>query len=233
MSSYTPSPAFPTAASYLSNAPALSQVSNTVKLELYGLFKLITVSPSPNTSRPSFFDMTGRAKWDAWAQASQDYDGRLNDAEKRYLDIASSLGWKETESGESEGVPSAEQESRASESSRPGGGGAGMGVSVSIIAPPALDKNEEGTVHGFAVQNDAQALSEFLEHNSNADLNAKDEFGYTPLHLACDRGNLPIVELLLAKGVDTSIKDPDDFEAVELARIAGHDDIVATLERGS
>ena len=195
MSSYTPSPAFQTAASYLSNAPALSQVSNTVKLEvlnssfpitivctpddtpqLYGLFKLITVSPSPNTSRPSFFDMTGRAKWDAWAQASRDYDGRLDDAEKRYLDITSSLEWKETKSGESEGAPSAEQESRTSESSTPGGSGSGMGVSVSIIAPPALDKNEEGTVHGFAVQNDAQALSEFLEHNSNADLNAKDEF---------------------------------------------------------
>lgn len=195
MSSYTPSPAFQIAASYLSNAPALSQVSNTVKLEvlnpsfpitivctpddtpqLYGLFKLITVSPSPNTSRPSFFDMTGRAKWDAWAQASRDYDGSLDDAEKRYLDIASSLEWKETESGESEGAPSAEQESRTSESSTPGGSGSGMGVSVSIIAPPALDKNEEDTVHGFAVQNDAQALSEFLEHNSNADLNAKDEF---------------------------------------------------------
>lgn len=73
--------------------------------------------------------------------------------------------------------------------------------------------------------------------------------GYTPLHLSCDRGHLPTVEFLLTKDVDLSIKvlliilsifafkrlrtivqDPDEFTAIELARIAEHDDIVALLE---
>jgi len=30
--------------------------------------------------------------------------------------------------------------------------------------------------------------------------------GYTPLHLAADRGHLDVVKLLLSKGVDKSIK---------------------------
>ncbi|EEB98432.1 hypothetical protein MPER_02059, partial [Moniliophthora perniciosa FA553] len=92
--SYQPSPVFHDAASYLSNASSLNKVSNDIKLELYGLYKWLTASPSPNTSRPSFFDLTGRAKWDAWNTAGLKFkDGA--EAEKRYLQIARDLGWKE------------------------------------------------------------------------------------------------------------------------------------------
>lgn len=40
-----------------------------------------------------------------------------------------------------------------------------------------------------------------------ADVNAKTEYGATPLFFACDRGNLEIVKLLLAAGADTEIRD--------------------------
>jgi len=35
------------------------------KLEVYALFKQVTVGDC-NTERPGMFDMTGKAKWDAW-----------------------------------------------------------------------------------------------------------------------------------------------------------------------
>jgi hypothetical protein len=40
-----------------------------------------------------------------------------------------------------------------------------------------------------------------------ADVNAKTEYGATPLFFACDRGNVEIVKLLLAAGADPEIRD--------------------------
>merc|ERR1711990_379645 len=42
-----------------------SDISNEDKLELYSLFKQANVG-DVNTSRPGIFDLTGKAKWDAW-----------------------------------------------------------------------------------------------------------------------------------------------------------------------
>ncbi|KQK19800.1 acyl-CoA-binding domain-containing protein 1 [Brachypodium distachyon] len=39
--------------------------TNENKLLLYGLYKQATVGPV-NTARPGFFDLKGKAKWDAW-----------------------------------------------------------------------------------------------------------------------------------------------------------------------
>ncbi|KAJ8025156.1 Acyl-CoA-binding protein [Holothuria leucospilota] len=39
--------------------------SDSDLLELYGLFKQVTVG-DVNTERPGMFDMKGKAKWDAW-----------------------------------------------------------------------------------------------------------------------------------------------------------------------
>ncbi|KAI0274759.1 ankyrin [Gloeopeniophorella convolvens] len=224
---YSPSPAFDEAASYLSNASSLARVSNAVKLELYGLFKLLTTAPVPTTSRPSFFDIAGRAKWDTWAQAGRTYDGRLADAELRYLDIARSLGW-------TEGVAAtaADQTTQSEEEDGGGGGGGeGMGVSVSVVSQPSLDEEDAAGLHGLAMGDNVAALSAFLDVNPDVDLNARDEYGYTALHLAADRGNAAAVELLLKRGADKTIKDTDEYTAADLARIAQNPDIVALLER--
>ncbi|KAI5084405.1 hypothetical protein GOP47_0000574 [Adiantum capillus-veneris] len=42
-----------------------SHTTDADKLILYGLFKQATIGEI-NTSRPGFFDMKGKAKWDAW-----------------------------------------------------------------------------------------------------------------------------------------------------------------------
>jgi len=132
---------------------------------------LLTVAPSPNTNRPSFFDISGRAKWDAWKLAAETYEGRPSEAEHRYLDIAKSLGWKE-------GSPSAtatatdEIEEPAERSS---GGGTGMGVSVSVMSQPPEDEQTMG-LHSYAMGDDVAALSAFLQASQDLDIDARDEY---------------------------------------------------------
>ncbi|KAH0590831.1 hypothetical protein H2248_000954 [Termitomyces sp. 'cryptogamus'] len=225
-----PSSVFLAAASYLTTVPSQVQVSTAIKLELYGLFKYVTTSPSPSTTRPSIFDMTGRAKWDAWNSASKNYTS-VDDAENRYLDIAKSLGWVEGTAT----VPSQTEQSDPdsiwdddSQTTQGGGASGGMGGTVSTMMISAADTDE--SLHGLAVSNDITALSELFQNHPEMDVNQFDEFGYTPLHLACDRGNLPTVEFLLGKGADPTIMDSDGLTATEIAAIAGHDAIEHRLK---
>ncbi|KAF4573007.1 hypothetical protein EYR36_007517 [Pleurotus pulmonarius] len=225
----TPSAQFNAAAAYLSLSSSLSSVSNTVKLELYGLFKFVTVAAKPTSSKPSIFDMTGRAKWDAWNDVEKKYASAV-DAETRYLQIARELGWSE----EAKPEPPASAESPAADSiwdddSRPssGKGSSGMGPSVSSMKPP--DTAEDNTIHGFAVSGDVEALKTLFKMQPDVDVNQHDEYGFTPLHLAADRGNKDVVRLLLASGADRTVKDQDEFTALELAEVAGHNEIVDIL----
>lgn len=235
----TASPALLEAAAYLSRASSLSSVPNSTKLELYGLYKFLTVSPLPQTSRPSLFDMTGRAKWDAWSNTAKTYNDRKGDAEKRYLDIARELGWIPGDAGTQVKSPSDQTSSgevwddelgmTVSGSSSNHGG---MGTIVSALARPANQDGAE-TLHKLAIEGDADKISRFMEAHPLLDINKRDEFGYTALHLACDRGNLPTAKVLLEHGGDPLLKDPDNLIAAELAEIAGHDKLSALLRQGS
>ena len=177
--------------------------------------------------------MTGRAKWDAWTAAGKQYQD-AQEAEKRYLEIAQTLGWTEngtTSSQVQRSIPSSstdeglwddDNDNDTPETSKSGGGG-GMGLSVSVMmpSPSVIDKS----IHGLALSNDVSGLTTLLEQCPETDLDALDEFvslyiylfpldvnliklgqGYTPLHLACDRGNIAIVRLLLKKGADHDLK---------------------------
>ena len=129
---------------------------------------MLTVAPSPNTNRPSFFDISGRAKWDAWKLAAETYEGRPSDAEQRYLDIARGLGWKE-------GSPAAETEETEEQPER-SSGGTGMGVSVSVISPPDADEQAPPGLHGYAMKDDMAATSAFLDASQDIDIDARDEY---------------------------------------------------------
>jgi len=224
-----PSEEFDAAASYLSKASSLSQVSNVIKLELYGLFKFVTVSHTPNTSKPGIFDFTGRAKWDSWQEVGTRYSSQSDPdgtAQARYLEIAKSLGWKPGAAADDDslGHDTDGERERTKELI------AGTGVSVSTMSAPKHDDFD--TIHGLAIVGDAQKLENLLTAEPSLDLNQKDEYGYTALHLACDRGNLAIVKLLLKHGVDQTLKDPDELTALELAETCGHDEIVKVLKDG-
>jgi len=194
---------------------------------LYGLFKCITVSMAPSTPRPSIFDMTGRAKWDAWTSAGRTF-AQSEDAERRYLEIARNLGWAEDivvqESGDEDSASHVWEGDSPKSSSNSGAGRWGMGGAVSAMLPPVVQEPDK-SIHGFAISNDISSLSALLENDPARNVNELDEFGYTALHLACDRGNLATVQMLVTKGADVAIKDPDGYSANELARVAGHEDV--------
>ena len=102
-----------------------------------------------------------------------------------------------------------------------------MGVSVSVLSVPQREAADEaGSLHGLVIENDINALSALLRNDACIDVNAKDDYasanppfplcvcvanilnvqGYTPLHLACDRGNVAIARLLLQHGADSRIQ---------------------------
>ncbi|MQA91932.1 MAG: ankyrin repeat domain-containing protein [Gemmatimonas sp.] len=63
---------------------------------------------------------------------------------------------------------------------------------------------------------------------SGADVNATGGGGYTPLHLACSRGDAPLVEELLRRGAE--IRPTDDGRTpAQIARDYGHPQVVELL----
>ncbi|KAH8120309.1 ankyrin repeat-containing domain protein [Phellopilus nigrolimitatus] len=240
MSSFIPSPAFEDAAAFLSNASSVANTPDATKLELYGIYKLLMFSSEPQRSRPSIFSFTDRAKWDAWKSAGLVWHGKEADAEARYINIAQSLGWSPASSpiepAPSEIIrkasPTAEE--LLAEDSEDGsfmsGGGSGMGFGVSTMLAPTSEQTDDQSLHGLTISGDLYKLQVFLDANPDVDINGLDEFGFTALHLACDRGSVRIVELLIRKGADVGIKDEDGFSALDLAREANHEDIILLLE---
>jgi hypothetical protein len=131
--------------------------------------------------------MTTRAKWDAWAQAGKTWgEGKEGEAERRYLEIASTLGWADAVGGENtqavENSCADEQEGdvwddelEVSSSSHHTGGG-GMGNFVSTISASPVQPDDLNTLHGLAVSNRTSQLSTYLRDYPDADVNAFDEF---------------------------------------------------------
>ncbi|KAI0652133.1 ankyrin [Trametes meyenii] len=232
-SSHNPSPAFLEAAAYLSNATALGSVTNATKLELYAIFKYITVAPDPNAPKPSIFDFTGKAKWDAWRTAGELYGDRPADAESRYLEIARSLGWQEGK--QAEPLPRASHKDgdeddiwdSDSEVEKHRSDKSAIGRITSTMV--AVDDGSTSAVSNLAIGGDVHGLLAYLRDHPETDVNSLDDNGYTALHLAADRGHEEVVKVLLERGADKEIKDQDEFTAKELAGIAGHDEIVHLL----
>jgi acyl-CoA-binding protein len=140
---------------------------------LYGLFKFVTVSHTPNTSKPGIFDFTGRAKWDSWQEVGTRYSTQSDPsgvAQTRYLEIAESLGWKPGATAKSDSLGHDADGEREST----GGAVTGMGVFVSTMSAPK--DNDLDTIHGLAIAGDAQKLEKMLIAEPPLDLNRKDEY---------------------------------------------------------
>ena len=63
---------------------------------------------------------------------------------------------------------------------------------------------------------------------NGTDVNSADEEGYSALQAASENGYLDVVKLLVEKGANVQYKT--QYTALELAEMAGNDDVVAYLK---
>jgi len=241
-----PGSLFLSAAAYLSNSPSLTKVSTELKLELYGLFKRVSVAEHPTSGRPSIFDPAGRAKWDAWSEAGvtlKGDDGAIQ-AEARYVAIAIELGFGPEANTERSADYSSDEvdldrlDNDDSDESPDSSHAkfSGFGGSTSIMSKESDEEfNADATtmLHDLALDGDSAALKLFLDQTQALAINERDTFGYCALHLAADRGHCQAVVLLLEAGADPSVRDGEGLTAQDLAQEAGNLEVVKILQHRS
>ncbi|RSH95391.1 hypothetical protein EHS25_000478 [Saitozyma podzolica] len=215
--------AFEAAADWLSSTPAVANLPNQIKLELYGLFKFVTTGAGPSTGRPGIFDFAGRAKFDAWVTESAKYGAdRVGQARERYVALARGVGWTGQSLGAIEEDVDLDRLDDEPETGRKerSGNGTGRGVKVSVMAE---GPDERGPIHDAVIDNDLDLVQSLLRKDK-ALTRTRDEMvrtpsmrslvglisyqGNTPLHLAADRGHIEVARTLLGAGADRQAKTP-------------------------
>jgi len=81
-------------------------------------------------------------------------------------------------------------------------------------APPSA-KAPDISIYFAAGLGNIEAIKQHLA--ADADVNAKDRMGWTPLHGAAINGHKEIAELLIAKGEDVNAKDDHGETPLDLA----------------
>jgi len=72
---------------------------------------------------------------------------------------------------------------------------------------PILEAILNISIHFAAHDGDIEAIKQHIA--DGADVNAKNDSGYTPLHWTAQNGHKEAVELLIAEGADVNAKDND------------------------
>jgi len=76
---------------------------------------------------------------------------------------------------------------------------------ITIAAVMVVGCGPSVDIHKAAKEGNIEAVKQHIA--AGTDVNAKDEFEWTPLHCAAYKGNSEIVELLIANGADVDAKD--------------------------
>ena len=174
-------------------------------LKFYAFYKLSTVGDavSSKQSRPSFFKMQERAKFDAWAAlGSMDQETAMS----CYVKLLTKL--------EPSWTSEISQEIKDS--------GGSFGVSVSR---PKVEEilDSEKSIEDFVREGNVIKLKELLIEMDTNELNSLDEHGLGLVHWASDRGNVDILTLILStKGVNVDLQDSEGQTALHYAASCSH-----------
>lgn len=153
---------------------------------------MVTVSRTPQGSKPSIFDMTGRAKWEAWSKEGKESElarESLEDVQNRYLALCGKYGWVPNttqvanakdmteQNSEEEGVHDIDwdaPEDPKNDDRRHNG--RAMGKSVSMLERKEENEPDLTTLHGLTVLGEAGKLRTLLDLDHEVDINEKDEY---------------------------------------------------------
>lgn len=157
-------------------------------------------------SRPSFFKMQERAKFDAWAAL-----GTMSpeSAMQAYVDALTTLvpGW-------------------FGEASK---GSGSFGLSVSRPKVEEILESEK-SIEDYIREGNVDKLKELLKEIDEGELNSLDENGLGLVHWASDRGNVDVLKLILTTaGIDINLRDNEGQTALHYACSCGHKACVELL----
>ena len=95
------------------------------------------------------------------------------------------------------------------------------------VAPSAAEAAAYQGLHAAAHKGDLAALRPLIM--AKADLNARDPYGRTPLHVATFARQREAIALLAAAGADLNLLERDRYDAVTIASVADDEDTLKLL----
>lgn len=99
---------------------------------------------------------------------------------------------------------------------------------ITAIASTVLKGAASEGIHDASARGNALVVKAILTANASA-VNLKNDAGDTPLHLACIRGHIDVVKVLIAAGADTNAKTPDGWSPLHWAAFKGYMEIAGIL----
>jgi len=171
-------------------------------LYFYARYKQVTVGKC-NTTKPSFYQLSDKAKWNAWTELGE--MGRV-EAQLQYIQRLTEIepNWQECEAKEPTD---------------------GWNVVSSPVKEPAIPAGEE-TVWDHVKEGRVEPLTQLPLPLKDL----VDEDGLSLLHWAADRGHTDIARMLLDRDKDLlNMQDSDGQTALHYAASCGHKDLVTLL----
>ena len=106
-------------------------------------------------------------------------------------------------------------------------GMAWLPLSQAQVAPTAAEIAAYRGLHAAAARGDMSTLTQLL--SAKADINPRDAYGRTPLHVATFAKQRAAVRALIQAGADTSAMENDRYDAVTIAALADDEETLRTL----